>query len=175
MRDDPALKLFALVVGIPVLTFLMFFTHNEMVKEFNLIPEPPIPVIGPIDEEPILAAARKYPAVNVIDSERSNLLMDLAHTHAHAMAGAYAQSHVAFDSRAAIMFKNGFEKPYEICAESWNWQENLSQRELWEEAFKSWSKSPGHWGVCAKKHKAYGYAMSKGRNGIWYFCIIAGD
>lgn len=62
----------------------------------------------------------------------------------------------------------------EITAESWVWQGQCSQDELWEEAVKCWKTSPGHWRIASVPHKALGMAMAKGRNGIWYFvCLVA--
>jgi hypothetical protein len=33
---------------------------------------------------------------------------------------------------------------------------------------QSWRHSPGHWRGVAGRHRAFGYDIRRGRNGIWY-------
>ena len=58
----------------------------------------------------------------------------------------------------------------EICSESWPGQ---TLAETAEDAFQfSWPASPGHWKVAIEPCKHFGAAMTRGKNGITYTCII---
>lgn len=133
-------------------------------------------LIEPAVEDTFERVAKLYPEVKIGDATRMSVLMDLAYMHAKSgMAATGRQSHDGFDERARIMFRYSLNNPREICAESWKWQEEASDFDLWKEAFKSWKASRGHWDVLTSKHTAYGYAKAKGSNGIWYFCVITGE
>ncbi len=125
--------------------------------------------------EPIQVAGDGSPGVRVHRSSRNDLLMSLAKEHAESMASRERQDHDGFIARAATVAKELKLSAAEICAESWASQSSDSEASLWMEAFRSWKRSPKHWIVAGRRHAAYGYAMSKGSDGIWYFCIIAGN
>jgi hypothetical protein len=83
------------------------------------------------------------------------------------MAASLRQSHDGFLRRAA-----GLLRPAEICAESWAWQANCSEAELWAEAVRCWQQSRGHWGVASVRHTRIGAAMARGSDGRWFFTIL---
>ncbi len=63
----------------------------------------------------------------------------------------------------------------EITAETWRWQVDAGLDEVAREMFRCWMYSSGHWRVAERFHSVWGGAMRKGRNGIWYGCVIVGD
>lgn len=125
--------------------------------------------------EPIQLAGDGFPGAMVHRSEKNDYLMSLAKQHADSMARRQHQDHNDFTERANAVFGKLGMSASEICAESWKWQVNDTPELLWIEAFKCWKQSPGHWKVASKEHRAYGYAMAKGRNDVWYFCIIVSN
>lgn len=125
--------------------------------------------------KPIDAAALDTSDVNVTLSEESEYLMLLAKRHAESMAHRGKQDHLGFNERAMSMAQAGLMGAAEICAESWEHQSELSEQELWAEAFSCWRKSPGHWAVASKVHKHYGYGAARSVGNIWYFCIITSE
>ena len=92
--------------------------------------------------------------------------------HGSYMARVGQQGHQGFDRRYERLRRQGFRNVAEICAESWPWQRDDSRLDLWRDAFKLWRQSPGHWSVAGRRHRAYGAGQARGRNGIWYSCII---
>jgi uncharacterized protein YkwD len=128
-------------------------------------------------QQAIIDAGQKFEGANVCFSTPYPLMMDLATSHSINMAKQRKQSHDGFIQRYAIMKGeikdcNDFA---EICAESWDRQANDTMLELGEEMFRCWKQSEGHWKVASMKHKYFGCNMKKGKNGIYYCCIIVGD
>ena len=112
----------------------------------------------------------------IFDSPSHPLLENIAVEFADWMAKHRGQgAHHGFQKRYDQIKEETGMGATEITAESWIWQEDCNQDELWEEAVKCWKQSPGHWRVANKVHKAVGSAMKKGRNGIWYFVAIVAD
>lgn len=85
------------------------------------------------------------------------------------------QYHWDLDRRFEILrHELGTGRNYqEIAAESWPWNAEKGFTVLWEDMFKSWKYSKGHWRVVATKHEAIGVAMEKSAGGIWYATIVA--
>jgi uncharacterized protein YkwD len=119
-----------------------------------------------------LEQAGEAAGANVQRSEWSDTLARAALGHAAYMAAVQEQGHQGFVLRAAWLRSRGFRHVAEICAESWPWQRNDSERELWTDAFWAWRQSPGHWSVAGRRHRAYGGALAQSREGVWYSCII---
>ena len=99
-----------------------------------------------------------------------------AQAHAERQAACCCQGHQGFEKRAAkllAMFPG--RQVAEICAESWRWQAECSEAELWAEAVHCWRQSPGHWSVACRRHWRIGAGLAKGNNGVWYATILAVD
>lgn len=128
-----------------------------------------------LPHEGLIAAGKTYPGAQVCDSEENEALMIMAQTHAAYMARVCQQGHQGFQERFdGIRAATGLSAA-EICAESWPWQTEEPPEALGREMFKCWAQSPGHWRVAAASHRFYGAGMAKGRNGIWYACILVAD
>lgn len=163
------------IVCAGIVGFVGFSAYQEW-NARNASFEPIIPTYpSKPAREPIQLAGDGFPGAKVHRSEKNDFLMSLAKQHADSMARRQHQDHNDFTDRANLVWKDLGMSASEICAESWKWQVNDSPELLWTEAFKCWKQSPGHWKVASKEHSAYGYAMAKGRNDVWYFCIIAGN
>lgn len=99
-------------------------------------------------------------------------LSKLAEAHAGSMARRCHQDHAGFAGGRSswIMYVAGCSEASEICAESWPGQT------LWQAAigsWKDWSQSPSHWRTANGKPALYGAGTARGRDGIWYSCIVA--
>ena len=104
------------------------------------------------------------------------VLMAAAREHALYQAGACHQGHQRWEQRVARLQRQMPRCEFaEICAESWPEQDGQSQAALQAEMFRCWRQSPGHWSVARRRHKYFGGALARGRNGIWYACIIVAD
>ncbi len=131
------------------------------------------------DNQLVMMAGRKYRhkggvgVKSLRTGQWNRVLQAAAQEHAAYQARVQVQEHQGW-SRRVIEIANklpeykGFA---EICAESW--PEN-SRDEAATELFYSWERSPGHWSVANGRCDIWGYAMAKGRNGIWYGCGIVG-
>jgi uncharacterized protein YkwD len=116
------------------------------------------------------------PACPALASQHDPALDREAERHAEYMAAVRTQGHQGFEQRyQRLAAKFPGRKIAEICFESWDWQANSTSGELWREAAVCWRQSPGHWSVARTKHRQIGAGLAKGRNGIWYGCIIAVD
>ena len=60
----------------------------------------------------------------------------------------------------------------EVVAESWP-DQNLIDSCI--DCVDSWRHSPGHWRGVAGRHRAFGFDIRRGRNGIWYGTGIFAD
>jgi len=115
-------------------------------------------------------------SARVDESPQHPVLTAAAREHAVYQASVGRQGHQHWDRRMARL---GREMPgyrfAEICAESWPRQANEPYEALAAEMFWCWRQSPGHWSVAGRRHNYFGGCMAKGRNGIWYACIIVAD
>ena len=100
--------------------------------------------------------------------EENSALTYLAEQHADSMASRQHQDHKGWERRYSCII--GATEASEICAESWP---GKSKEEAAAGCWEDWRQSPSHWRTANGKPKWYGVAMSQGRNGIWYVCIIA--
>lgn len=101
-------------------------------------------------------------------------LQSMAQRHAKYQARVQKQGHQNFDERYQELVRAlpGYKGFQEIANESWPGQ---NQEDAAEEMYISWRKSPGHWSVCNGKCAIWGYAMSRGANGIWYAAGLVGQ
>ena len=112
----------------------------------------------------------------VFESPWDNRIFAAAQKHAQYMADARRQGHQGWEQRWQQLTKDtGYKDIREICAETWPEQALLPESARWDEAVHCWQQSPGHWSVAKRKWAAYGAAMAKGRDGVWYCCIIVAD
>jgi Fe-S cluster biosynthesis and repair protein YggX len=151
-------------------------------------PKPKVPdydIIGPSIAIPdwrtptqigLIEAGKLWKGAHVCESEIHILLMEMATRQAKYQADHNTQGHQKFQQRVEELFRTMGQYAYaEICAESWEWQENDTMLILGEEMYRCWNQSPGHWSVACKKHKYFGADMAKGSKGIWYGCIVTAD
>ncbi len=83
------------------------------------------------------------------------------------------QGHQGFESRfVQLSAATGTMGVSEVCAESWP-SENLIDACL--DCVDSWRHSSGHWHGVSSPHRAYGYDIRLGGNGIWYGTGIFAD
>jgi uncharacterized protein YkwD len=140
-------------------------------------PVPPMPDSAvSITMQGLIDGGTKFLGANVQKSQTNPILMEAAAKHAQYQADHRTQGHQLWDRRyrelQAKMPGLGFA---EIAAESWDWQRDNTMEQLGYEMFKCWKYSSGHWSVASKQHKYWGGSMAKGRNGIWYACVIVAD
>ena len=129
-----------------------------------------------LDEPGIHVPAIDVSRCPAMQSMKSSYLTNCAKQQAEYQAAHQTQGHQNWDVRKAEMLRvlEGYNCE-EICAESWSWQKDLSDEELWQEAVDCWRQSSGHWEVASKRHDLVGFAKRMGHNGIWYFTLIAAD
>lgn len=130
-------------------------------------PERPIMVTPALAVHPVIAAGQQY-NLPKYGKEYAGLTY-LAKEHANSMARRQQQDHNGWEHRYRKITW-AYNEVSEICAESWPGQ---SQSEAAAGCWKDWATSPSHWRTANGKPLLYGVAMSQGRNGIWYVCIIA--
>jgi hypothetical protein len=82
------------------------------------------------------------------------------------------QGHQNFESRFQSLSAAAGSGVAEVCAESWP-GENLIDSCI--DCVDSWRHSSGHWQGVSRPHRAYGYDIRRGRNGIWYGTGIFAD
>jgi uncharacterized protein YkwD len=122
------------------------------------------------------SAGESAEPARVFESAYSEPLSQLAQQHADCMASRRTQGHQGWaQRREQALQQTGLRQASEICAESWPEQENSTEAQLWDEMVLCWRQSPGHWSVARRRWAAYGLGLAKGRNRIWYACIIAAD
>jgi len=129
---------------------------------------------------PVLEAGKKFdPRCDMLKyGIADNYLIGLAEKHARSMAIRKHQDHNGWDRRfhnihAAFRrspIPKSLDKVSEICAESWPGD---SAKKAAAGCWKDWKTSPGHWSTASGKPTRFGVAMARGKNGIYYICIIA--
>lgn len=115
--------------------------------------------------------APQHPALPYYSAEHLEL-SKLAEQHARSMARRCRQDHNGWEGGRfySSMRASGCPEVSEICAESWPGQT------LWEaslDAWKCWQQSPSHWRTANGRPTLYGAGIARGRNGVWYSCIVA--
>lgn len=87
-------------------------------------------------------------------------------------ANAGVQGHQNFESRYHSLSGAAGGSVSEVCAESWP-GENLIDSCI--DCVDSWRHSSGHWQGVSSRHRAFGYDIRRGHNGIWYGTGIFAD
>lgn len=88
-------------------------------------------------------------------------------------ANVQQQGHQNFDVRfASLTSASGGAGVSEVCAESWPGQSLIDSC---LDCVASWRQSSGHWKGVSGSHRAYGYDIRQGGNGIWYGTGIFAD
>jgi hypothetical protein len=82
------------------------------------------------------------------------------------------QGHQNFDSRFHTLSAAAGGAVSEICAESWPGQGMIDSC---IDCVDSWRHSSGHWQGVSRPHRAFGYDIRRGVNGIWYGTGIFAD
>jgi hypothetical protein len=82
------------------------------------------------------------------------------------------QGHQNFETRYHQLSSAAGGSVSEVCAESWPGQ-NMIDSCL--DCVDSWRHSSGHWRGVAGRHRAFGFDIRRGRNGIWYGTGIFAD
>ena len=88
-----------------------------------------------------------------------------ATAHAAYQARAQLQGHQNFAARSRSLSAATGGAIAEVCAESWPGQSLIDSC---IDCVASWRHSSGHWRGVSRPHRAYGYDIRRGRNGIWY-------
>lgn len=126
--------------------------------------------------EGLVQAGLRFPGAMVFRGEPDPRLTGFAQAHAAYQARARRQGHQLWDQRfVAIRAAMRGRLPTEICAESWEWERNATPLQIGESMCCAWRQSPGHWRVCATRHRYYGAGVALGDNGIWYAAVIVVD
>ena len=129
---------------------------------------------------PVLEAGKKFdPRCDMLKyGITDSYLMGLAGSHARSMATRQHQDHNGWERRFHNIHDEFRRSPIpktldnvsEICAESWPGDDaKTAAAGCW----KDWKTSPGHWKTASGKPTRFGVAMARGKNGIYYICIIA--
>lgn len=82
------------------------------------------------------------------------------------------QGHQNFETRFHSLSAAAGSGVSEVCAESWP---NQNMIDSCLDCVASWRHSPGHWQGVSGRHRAFGYDIRRGRNGIWYGTGIFAD
>ncbi len=124
----------------------------------------------------LIEAGKGCPGALVVNSPVNELLQGLARGHAQHMAWNRRQNHSNFQARFDQVLRELGMKSQEIVAESWPWQADESLVALGVEMFKCWKLVGGlHWEIASMEHKFMGADMVRGRDNIWYACILVCD
>ncbi len=82
------------------------------------------------------------------------------------------QGHQNFETRFHSLSAAAGSSVSEVCAESWP---NQNMIDSCLDCVDSWRHSSGHWRGVSGRHRAFGYDIRRGRNGIWYGTGIFAD
>jgi hypothetical protein len=82
------------------------------------------------------------------------------------------QGHQNFETRFHSLSAAAGSSVSEVVAESWPGQNMIDSC---IDCVDSWRHSSGHWRGVAGRHRAFGYDIRRGRNGIWYGTGIFAD
>jgi hypothetical protein len=99
-------------------------------------------------------------------------LADGAMQQASYQANAGQQGHQNFETRFHSLSAAAGSGVSEVCAESWPGQNMIDSC---IDCVDSWRHSSGHWQGVSRPHRAFGYDIRRGRNGIWYGTGIFAD
>ena len=123
----------------------------------------------PPESRALIEAVRRTGARSVqgrLDPE----IVQMALRYAQKMARQGRQDgHAGWNGRFQYLLSQGGGggMPSEITAESWNFLGDSLETHA-QSCVESWLQSPGHRADMMKFHGRYGYAMARGRNGVYY-------
>ncbi|MDC0936323.1 hypothetical protein OAS39_08535 [Pirellulales bacterium] len=118
-------------------------TQRTMIWAVRMHPERPASTLGQFDGDLAQGAAQ----------------------HASYQASVTQQGHQNFESRFHRLSAAAGSSVTEVCAESWPGQTLVDSC---VDCVASWRHSSGHWRSVSGRHRAYGYDIRQGRDGIWY-------
>jgi hypothetical protein len=128
---------------------------------------------GTLTQRTMIWAVRIHPeAPQSTYGTHHPVLADGAMQQASYQANVGEQGHQNFDSRFHSLSAAAGGSVSEVCAESWPGQ-NMIDSCL--DCVSSWRHSSGHWRGVSGRHRAFGYDIRRGRNGIWYGTGIFAD
>lgn len=121
----------------------------------------------------LLEAGQAFPGAECANTPLDDFTQELAAEHAKYMASRRKGGHQYFDQRFdSLLREYGSDiKVSEICAQSWPWEKDDLQKAGLSQ-WKAWKYSPGHWRTASRLHTGMGINMERGRNGIWYACVL---
>lgn len=128
---------------------------------------------GTLTQRTMIWAVRIHPeAPQSTNGMLHPTLADGATQQASYQASVGVQGHQNFETRFQTLSAAAGSGVSEVCAESWP-GENLIDSCI--DCVDSWRHSSGHWHGVAGRHRAFGYDIRRGRNGIWYGTGIFAD
>jgi hypothetical protein len=127
---------------------------------------------GSLTQRTMIWAVRIHPErpASTIGSFHPTLASGAAYQSSY-QASIGVQGHHNFSARYAGLAVTGGEVS-EVVAESWPGQNMIDSC---IDCVDSWRHSPGHWNGVVRRHRAFGYDIRRGRNGIWYGTGIFSD
>ena len=158
--------------GRPV-TFLPFqsgkyyrFSTNGFVAALDLPP-------GTLTQRTMIWAVRIHPErPQSTSGQMDPHLTAGAVQHASYQASVQQQGHQNFERRFHTLSAAAGGSVAEVCAESWPGQTMIDSC---IDCVASWRQSSGHWRAVSRPHRAFGYDIRRGRDGIWYATGLFAD
>lgn len=124
---------------------------------------------GSLTQRTMIFAVRIHPeAPASTQGEFNPVLASEAESHSRRQARIRLQGHHDWESRfhqINARLSGDASGTQEVVAESWP-GETLVEAAM--ECVDSWRHSPGHWSAVRSRHRAFGYDMKRGSNGVWY-------
>lgn len=121
---------------------------------------------GTITQRTMVWAVRAHPERPASTRGRQHsVLTRAAESHSRLQARMQVQGHHNWNSRFQHISRAGGGSASEVVAESWP---NQTMIDSCIDCVDSWRHSPGHWRAVRSNHRAFGYDIRRGRNGIWY-------
>jgi len=114
----------------------------------------------------LMVTGRSLGVKSITSGRWHAILQSMAQRHAGYQARVHQIGHQNWDARfQELVGKMPGYRFAEVCAMSWR---NQGEQDAADEIFKSWRASPGHWSTVNGTCVFWGYAMSRGTDGIWY-------
>lgn len=128
---------------------------------------------GTLTQRTMIWAVRTHPeAPQSTYGTHHPTLASGAASHSNYQASIGQQGHQNFGSRFNQLSGATGGPVSEVVAESWP---NQNMIDSCIDCVRSWRGSSGHWRGVAGRHRAFGYDIRRGRNGIWYGTGIFAD
>ena len=121
---------------------------------------------GTLTQRTMILAVRTHPEAPASTYGMHHPTLAVGATqHSAYQASLGVQGHQNFESRYGQLSGAAGGSVSEVVAESWPGQNMIDSC---IDCVQSWRHSPGHWRGVAGRHRAFGYDIRRGRNGIWY-------